>query len=104
MKKREEIRWAPFESVFSTKEIIKEIIEKKEKQPKPILSEDEFLDLEKKILEAIHTQEKVKITYYYNGRIYHKIGIISTILKNSFQILFQDKTSLYFEQILEIKN
>ena len=48
-KKRENIKWAPFESLFHSKDLEKEILEEKSLCSKPILSEDNLEILEKKI-------------------------------------------------------
>ena len=98
MNDRKEIRWAPFQSLWKTNEIIKEIEERKKLKPKPILSEDEEEELQKKILEAEHTKANIHISYFYAGKIYQKTGKIKTIQKNTLKIFFQDHTSLYFEQ------
>ena len=101
MHNRETIRWAPFESIFHTKEVLSEIELQKQIHPKPILSEEEIEILEKKILEAIHTQSTVKVTYYYKGLEYSKIGKITRI--QSSKLFFDDHSSLYFEQILNLQ-
>lgn len=98
---RESIKWAPFESLFKTSSVIDELEHKKEKHQKPVLSEDELLEIETNLLTAYHTKEMVVITYYYQGLDYQKKGIIANIKQN--KVYFQDHTSLYFEQILKIK-
>lgn len=97
---REEKKWAPFESLFQVKNVLKELETKREKHSKPVLSEDEMYILETSILEAFHTHAKVKVSYYFQGFTYYKIGIIVQIRKPF--IYFQDHSSLYFEQILHI--
>lgn len=67
-----------------------------------MLSSDEFEELERKILNAYHTKMKIKITYYYQGYCYEKVGIITHISKQASKIFFFDSTSLYFEQILDV--
>ncbi len=103
MNNREEIKWAPFQSIVNTNTIIKELELQKKVQQKPILSSDNLEEIERNILNALHTKSKIKIDYYYNGFIYHKIGIINRIDQNTFKIYFKDYSSLYFEQILKIQ-
>ncbi len=103
MNNRQNIRWLPFESLFSTKEVIEELEQKKSLHTKPILSEDELELLEKQILEAYHTKSLVKISFYSQGKEKSKIGFITAILKQQLQIYFSDHTSLYFEQILKLE-
>lgn len=103
MNNREEIKWAPFDSLFHSSEVLKELQQKQKVVSKPLLSEDELKCLEENILRASHTQELVEVEYYFKGLIYHKQGIIDFIKKNDLKIYFQDHSSLYFEQILNIK-
>ncbi len=103
MNNRSEIRWAPFESIFHSKEVIDDLTQKKEIHSKPTLSEDELEVLERNILEAIHTKSYVQILFYYKGKNFVKTGRIVHILKPSLQIVFEDHTSLYFEQVLGLQ-
>ena len=102
VRSRSEIKWEPFDSLFGSKEVLKALERKKNYQEKPTLSPDELENLNLKITEALHTKTPIKITYYYQGYIYKKIGIILNIQKQDFKIYFEDYTSLYFEQILKV--
>lgn len=102
MSSRNEKKWAPFESLFRTKDFLEELEGKKHLVSKPTLSLDELEVLEKKILEAYHTHSPIKIKYFYNGHYFTKIGIISNLSKVSCQVYFLDHTSLYFDQILDL--
>lgn len=99
---REKAKWAPFESLFKSKEILKEFDEKRLLHEKPVLSEDELQDLESSLLEAYHTKRKIKVVYYYQGKDYEKEGIVCSIANH--KVYFLDYSSLYLEQILKIKN
>jgi len=102
MRNRSEIKWEPFDSLFHSKDVLNDLEKKKQYQKKPTLSTDELEVLDFQLQEAYHTQAAVKISYYYQGYIYTKIGVISKINKQNFQICFDNSTSLYFEQILSI--
>ncbi len=101
-RKRENSKWAPFESLFRTKDVEQEITKEKEKCSKPTLSEDTLLENEKKLLDAYHTKSEIKITYYYNGYIYEKSSSIAFLNYQNIEIFLKDHTTLYFEQILKI--
>ena len=101
-KTRENIKWAPFESLFHSKDLEQEITKEKLKCSKPTLSEDTLIENEKKLLDAYHTQAEIKITYYYNGYIYEKKSSISFLNYQNTEIFLKDHTTLYFEQILKI--
>jgi len=95
-------KWMPFNSVISGNKLIDSIILEKNKIVMPTLSEDQLADIENKLLNAFHNQEKVKIKYYNKGNLYIKEGLINEININSKKILF-NKTNIFFSQIIEIK-
>ena len=101
MSRRGEYVWAPFQSLFPTNQVLNEIKVKKKRHPKPTLSEDEINSISNTLMRAYHTKEKITINYYYQGLEYTKTGTIISI--NNSKIYFQDKTSLYFEQILKVQ-
>lgn len=100
MSNRGEIKWAPFESLFQVKDVLSELELNRQKEIKPVLSEDELQMIEATLLEAFHTKSYVLVRYYYQGFYYQKKGIIENISQK--QIFFQDHSSLYFEQILHV--
>ncbi len=102
MNNRGEIRWAPFQSILNVNDTMEELERKRNKTSKPILSTDELEQLERKILNAFHTRSFIEVTYYYQGIIYKKKGVISHISQNDFKVYFIDHTSLYFEQLLNV--
>ena len=101
MSRRGEYVWAPFQSLFPTNQVLNEIKVQKKMHSKPTLSEDEINSISNSLMSAYHTKEKITVNYYYQGLEYNKTGIINSINNN--KIYFQDKTSLYFEQILKVQ-
>lgn len=99
---RESIKWAPFESLFKSKDILDELEKKALLHEKPVLSEDELEELETLLSKAYHTKERIKVTYYYKGMDYEKVGIVDFIEQN--KVYFLDHSSLYLDQILKIKD
>lgn len=95
------IKWQPFDSVFSGKQIKREVLFTKGVCQKPILSEEQKSDVEKKLIVAFYTKEKIKIKYYHEGQI---LTIYSHIKKIDFiyHKIYFDITTLLFEQIIEI--
>jgi len=51
------IKWRPFDSVYSSKQIVREITREKEKIKMPIISEEEKKELEKKLILAYYEKE-----------------------------------------------
>ena len=63
------IKWMPFNSVVSSKEIINSILKDKSKISMPILSEEQKDVNEQKLLIAYYSKSKINISYYQNGNI-----------------------------------
>ena len=95
-------KWAPFASLFTNDEILKEIEDEKVIS-KPILSEEELEMIEKNIKQSFHTKEMVKITYYYKGKIKEKNCKIKSIKECEYKIILDDYSFLYFEQVINVK-
>lgn len=95
------IKWQPFDSVFSGKRIKREVLLAKSICQKPILSEDQKINIEKRLITAFYTHENLTIKYYSNGQI---LTIQSHIKKIDFTFhkIYFDNTLLLFEQIINI--
>lgn len=103
MQDRGYIKWAPFNSVINDKLLIKEIINSKEKQLKPTLSEDQIEFLNEKIFEAYTNHIKVNLSIYINQKIIKLIGFVNNINITKKYITFNNN-HIYFNQILNISN
>lgn len=95
------VKWAPFNSVIPSKEIICSIQKEKEKIKMPLLSEDQKQNIENKLIEAFYEHKIINIAYFYDDRIIHKCGKIKKIDFTFHKIYFNNQT-LIFEQIIKI--
>lgn len=103
MSDRGMIKWVPFDSVTSSKDMLRHIVKEKNRILKPILSEEQLREIEEKIWEGYHNQIPLQIVYYYKGRYQSKNGLsILEIQMNQKRIIFQDYSILYFDQILQV--
>ena len=97
------VKWQPFDSLLSSKKVAREIIQEKNKVAMPTLSEDQLLNIEEKVLEAYYNGETVRLVYYRNGSYYTKISLIKYIDKYKKQLYLNDRSVLYFKQIVKIE-
>ena len=97
------VKWAPFDSLMSSKKICYDILEEKSYQIMPILSDDELNEIENIILECFYNKEFIEIIYYYNGKFYKKTNKIKYIDKYKRQLILKDDFILYFKQIIKVK-
>ena len=95
------IKWQPFDSCYSSNKILKEIDNKKNRITLPILSDDQLLVLEEKIIDAYHLKNSINIEYFYNGKIIRTYGKINAINYQDKKI-YMNNIIIYFKQIINI--
>ena len=95
------IKWAPFNSVISSKEVVRSIQSERNIFKMPIFSDEQKQNIEEKLIEAFYEQKTVCIDYFYAGKIIQKNGIIKKIDSTFHKIYFNNQI-LIFEQILKI--
>lgn len=100
-KDRGMIKWMPFNSVVSNKEVLVSIMKEKAKVNKPIMSDDEKSIIEEAIIDAFYMQNKVNITYYKNGYTYEYNGTIKKI-DSSNKLIYLTNCRLLFNQIIKV--
>lgn len=101
MRDRGMIKWMPFNSVVSSKEIINSILKDKSKISMPILSEEQKDVNEQKLLIAYYSKSKINISYYQNGNINLINSYIKKIDFTHHKIYFENNTIL-FDQIVSL--
>lgn len=94
------IKWMPFDSITSSKKNLKTISQEKMKFKMPTLYQEQINYNEENILKSFQNSEKIKITYFKNGKIYPLITTIKNIDKISKKIILEDHKYLYFSQII----
>ena len=95
------IKWMPFNSVVSSKEIINSILKDKSKISMPILSEEQKNVNEQKILIDFILHITEFNSYYQNGNINLINSYIKKIDFTYHKIYFENKTIL-FDQIVSL--
>lgn len=95
------IKWMPFNSVISSKEVVNSILKEKSKIKMPILSEEQIINIEKILILAFYSNVKINVFYYRNGTIENISGYIKKIDPTYRKIYFENKTIL-FNQIIKV--
>ena len=101
MQDRSYIKWAPFNSLFNSKKIIKEINNKKIIIDKPTLSQDQIETLNELIFETYINHIKINLYIYKNNKLIKLTGYINNINTNKKCITFNNKY-IFFNQIIKI--
>ncbi len=96
------IKWQPFDSCFNSKELVINLKQEREKICLPILSEDQLIALEEKVINAYNLKQFINVQYYYEGNIKiikGKIDFINFLKKE----MFLNNVGIYFSQIIKIE-
>ncbi len=97
------IKWQPFNSVVPNKDILTNI-KNEEHIPKPILFPEEIEELNKEILDAYYSHNLIELTIYENNKLKKYESIITKIDSNTNIIHLNNHKTIYFNQIIHIKN
>lgn len=98
------IKWQPFDSVTSSKAMVKKLLIEKSKVDKPVMSDEQKEVIENKIMDAFYANMAVNVVYYRNGFMINtknKIKKIDSIYK---RIYLDNGLILYFNQIINVGN
>lgn len=94
------IKWQPFDSVFSSTRLKKEVASRRNIITKPILSDDQKLIIENNLLEAYHENILINITLFKNNQIFKISKRILKIIFVNKKIIFDDYSYIFFDQII----
>ena len=96
------IKWQPFESLITTKEVLNDLKENK-KIAMPTLFPEEKEHLNQLLKDAYFMHSLINITYFKDNKIKDIKTIIKNINKENETIKLEDNKILCFNQILDIK-
>ena len=95
-------KWNPFNAVAPGGMMVNEVLREKNKIDMPVLSEDQKMELQERILESYNNQEIIKIKYFRGGKLYTTEGKVKKIDVNAHKIVLNGGLSVFFSQIVEI--
>lgn len=95
------IKWQPFNSVVSGKQMVRDIIKEKNKVKMPNLSEEQRKNIEEKLIIAFYENELITLDFYFQGKIIKISEKIKKIDSTYNKIYFNNKV-LLFDQIIKI--
>ncbi|MBT2258875.1 YolD-like family protein [Priestia megaterium] len=90
-------KWRPFATMPEQYIGLQEIINKQAEVPQPFLTEDQMEKMNFTLIEALHTNKQVYLTYYKNGQRITETGFIQFV--DSLGNLF-----VFIDEVFELKN
>ncbi|MCM3186539.1 YolD-like family protein [Priestia megaterium] len=90
-------KWRPFATVPEQYIGLKEIINKQLEVAQPVLTEEQMEQMNFTLIEALHTNKQVYLTYYKKGQCITEKGLIQFV--DSLGNLF-----VFIDEVFELKN
>ncbi|MCU7741258.1 YolD-like family protein [Priestia megaterium] len=90
-------KWRPFATISEQYIGLKEIINKQAEVAQPALTEEEMEQMNFTLIEALHTNKQVYLTYYKRGQRITETGYIQFV--DSLGDLF-----IFIDDVFELKN
>ncbi|MEH7320476.1 YolD-like family protein [Priestia megaterium] len=90
-------KWRPFATMPEQYLGLQEIINKQLEVPQPLLTEEQMEQINFTLIEALHTNKQVYLTYYKNGQLITETGLIQFV--DSLGNLF-----VFIDEVFELKN
>ena len=103
MHDRNQIKWAPFNSVINGKYIVNSIEKEKNKINKPVLSEEQIYTYEEMIKESLLNKIDLLFSIYSGGYIKEIKGTVLNINSTLNKILLSNNVTIFFCEIVKIK-
>ncbi|WDC91287.1 YolD-like family protein [Priestia megaterium] len=90
-------KWRPFATMPEQYIGLQEVINKQLEVPKPLLTEEQMEQMNFTLIEALHTNKQVHLTYYKKGQCITETGLIQFV--DSLGDLF-----IFIDDVFELKN
>jgi len=90
-------KWRPFATLPEQSIGLQEIIDKQVEVTQPVLTEEHMEQINLTLIEALHTNKQVYLTYYKNGHRITDTGFIQFV--DSLGNLF-----VFIDEVFELKN
>ena len=101
MPDRNQIMWAPFNSVINGSKVLTELSQEQNKISKPTLTEDKILEIEEYIISAFNSNTEINIKYYNNYQYKYIQGFVTKLDPLNKKITLNNKIPIYFNNIID---
>lgn len=97
------IKWSAFDALSGFNPMLKEMKQKLHKKSKPILSEDDFYNLNLTLKEVIIENKEIQIVFFENGYSKITFGRVKKLDYNEKSIILTTKEKINAYNILSIE-
>ena len=96
------IKWSPYDALAGYQKLFNDLKYKLGKKEKPMLSDDDYEQLNRQLNHASKYQYKATISYYRDGYIYTLTGFITKLDYTYKKIIIDFKHTIDAYQIIDI--
>lgn len=96
------IKWSAFDALVGYHSMLEEMRYRLGKKTRPILSDDDYDELNQKLMTALQEGKEMEIRYYHDGYIRFTFGTIRKVDYDKRQIVLSTAERFNAEDIMEI--
>lgn len=96
------IKWNAFDALVGYSSMLEEMRYRLGKKPRPVLSEDDFTEMDRKLQEAVATERDIELKYYHDGYIRFTFGTVKKVDFTRREITLSTWEKFQAEDIIEI--
>ncbi|MDD3957927.1 MAG: YolD-like family protein [Candidatus Izemoplasmatales bacterium] len=97
------IKWSPFDALVGYHSLLEEMRYRLGKKEKPMLSDDDYQELNWKLEQALRESREIEIRYYVDGYIRFTFGSVKKVDYQKKCIVLSTSEALKAEDIIEIR-
>ncbi|HEY8405786.1 MAG TPA: YolD-like family protein [Acholeplasma sp.] len=97
------IKWLPFDGLVGFHDLIKDLKYRLGKKEKPILSEDQMMEMDYKFKQALKDNLEMFITYYEDGYLKDTVGHVLKLDLIERKLMLDNRLTLELDTITNIE-
>lgn len=97
------VKWAPFDALTGHSAMLENMIYNLSKKQKNSLSDDEYEDINRIVIEAFDSKKIVSIDYFVEGYTYTTFGIIKKLNSVKKELKLDTDETILFDSIIGIR-
>jgi len=97
------VKWGTFDALVGYRPLLDEIKYQRGKKDKPLISEDECEEMNRKLIQAMEKNEEIGIKYYHEGYIRSTFGKVEKAEQEFHRMVISTGEIIEFSNILSIE-
>lgn len=102
MTDRKMMKYKPFNSVVNVNSLVNDVEKTRNKINKPILSEDDYIEIEYNLIYSFNEGIGIIIQFYKDGYLNEVKDKVISFDRNKKRVILKSNTPIYFNQIVKV--